>query len=1095
MTIALVKRGFSKVLSDRGAKGTPDTFLPDIVEFSAPHYYCKEDEGVVRMEVSRQGACRGVAEVDFRTVDGSAKEGKRFVGQKGTVRFEPGDRLKTIDIQLVQDDAFDTTLEFSVTLANAYQAQLGLYLWKAVVHVIDDDAFPTNRYRDQLQSNCMEAVPRWNLLLEYFKFNWQDRALRSAALRNFFSDQFSNFKFAWNIMLTNYIMDDVVRPPSGELPKNHAMVMFVIVCALLVPEALALFLDRRRAWRRIQGKAINKLQGNLLRKYLNFDENSRHMVSTSDLTMAITRDVPDLVQTGFLTLFDITEQAGLLLILLALSVTQNGKHYPLLTAVMVLGFPILCFAFFALRHSGSLLRHRKVVSCQTKMISFVKQTTDNFRLIADYFQLSTAVDMFGKKVGDLNNAYTDEAVWQCMNSNFTPALTTLWVLVFALATYQDAKEGGSLPIGQFVTGLGLWKSVGNCYQQIYFDVLKMQQSLSSLENVVYYMNLPVDVPVRMKNARLIHQAARKHENEVYSWLTGEMETNERGFMYHKVKAGVAEACQRGTGGNVVKRQLALYNQTLSQDSWEVPLYTADLMSLYGTKISFAYPLQTGGGTYVLDQADFQISQGKLVVVTGERGGGKATLLNLIGNVLLLPDCDDESTRGSSMLFVPPHTRVLHVGFVSQLVAELNLWENLCFGPSDGEDETAERILAICRRLGMSESVLRLLEAEANEAGERVPLPTPAFKEIDPRASAAMGKLTTRLSGSQDVKMFGTAESMVARRSAQAIVHGERLLSHTDRSLIHIARALIMNPEVLVLHKPLSNFDDVHGQIILEMLREFVDQRGILKPPETRLCRRPRTAIFSVASTRGTEVADVVFHVGAGKVEEVDVARLQHLRQLTRELFEGLDQTGNNRLSFADFVQNMPGAPYAKELLGVEKPDDKAAVGQLFKDIVGHPSALLEYEELVRWVRHYVSEIGLEIYTVGQVAEGRHGAPDFHHMPSVTPEGTHDFRHPAESSRPRLGDAVALPPGERLEPYPLAPHSGEGQAPSLWSRQQPRCDPALLPSDVEISRPAVGAAAPPVAPSASEARKKQRAGPHCTMRKTDVKHLNACSVFC
>ena len=43
-------------------------------------------------------------------------------------------------------------------------------------------------------------------------------------------------------------------------------------------------------------------QENLLRKYLSYTEPSRAAVSVADLTMAITRDVPELIHEGFMSL-------------------------------------------------------------------------------------------------------------------------------------------------------------------------------------------------------------------------------------------------------------------------------------------------------------------------------------------------------------------------------------------------------------------------------------------------------------------------------------------------------------------------------------------------------------------------------------------------------------------------------------------------------------------------------------------------------------------------------------------------------------------------------------------------------------------------
>ena len=49
------------------------------------------------------------------------------------------------------------------------------------------------------------------------------------------------------------------------------------------------------------------------------------------------------------------------------------------------------------------------------------------------------------------------------------------------------------------------------------------------------------------------------------------------------------------------------------------------------------------------------------------------------------------------------------------------------------------------------------------------------------------------------------------------------LRRTNRWLLHVARAFVMNPEVLIVHKPTALVDDHHGQLIMEMMREFVDQ--------------------------------------------------------------------------------------------------------------------------------------------------------------------------------------------------------------------------------------------------------------------------------
>ncbi len=60
----------------------------------------------------------------------------------------------------------------------------------------------------------------------------------------------------------------------------------------------------------------------------------------------------------------------------------------------------------------------------------------------------------------------------------------------------------------------------------------------------------------------------------------------------------------------------------------------------------------------------------------------------------------------------------------------------------------------------------------------------------------------------------------------------------------------MNPDVLILHKPLAQLDELHKHLVMELLKEFVELRGIEKSAEDRRYRCPRTCIFPVADIKG-----------------------------------------------------------------------------------------------------------------------------------------------------------------------------------------------------------------------------------------------------
>merc|ERR1719327_366646 len=61
----------------------------------------------------------------------------------------------------------------------------------------------------------------------------------------------------------------------------------------------------------------------------------------------------------------------------------------------------------------------------------------------------------------------------------------------------------------------------------------------------------------------------------------------------------------------------------------------------------------------------------------------------------------------------------------------------------------------------------------------------------------------------------------SQRAKELMANNGSLMSNTDKCLLHMARAMVMNPEILVLHKPLQQFDNAHARKVLQLLREFV----------------------------------------------------------------------------------------------------------------------------------------------------------------------------------------------------------------------------------------------------------------------------------
>ena len=115
------------------------------------------------------------------------------------------------------------------------------------------------------------------------------------------------------------------------------------------------------------------------------------------------------------------------------------------------------------------------------------------------------------------------------------------------------------------------------------------------------------------------------------------------------------------------------------------------------------------------------------------------------------------------------------------------------------------------------------------------------------------------------------------------VGGEEVkrLSRSDKKLLHLARALVYNPEILIVHSPTLLLDQEHQHVIIDVLRDFVNERGLELPKATRYRRRPRTCVFSTRSKADLRCVDTILECGGGKVKTVSLAEAEkHFRDWT-----------------------------------------------------------------------------------------------------------------------------------------------------------------------------------------------------------------------
>ncbi|TFH70252.1 hypothetical protein E3V39_15360, partial [Gammaproteobacteria bacterium LSUCC0112] len=83
-----------------------------------------EAAGTVTFTVTRSGATGAAASVDYATKDGTATVGSDYTATNGTINFAAGETTKTVTINISNDDVFEGSETFNVTLSNATGASI-----------------------------------------------------------------------------------------------------------------------------------------------------------------------------------------------------------------------------------------------------------------------------------------------------------------------------------------------------------------------------------------------------------------------------------------------------------------------------------------------------------------------------------------------------------------------------------------------------------------------------------------------------------------------------------------------------------------------------------------------------------------------------------------------------------------------------------------------------------------------------------------------------------------------------------------------------------------------------------------------------------
>jgi hypothetical protein len=337
------------------ADDTDAQTTPDVVQFSSFNYYSSEENPTIQITVVRIGRNEERSRVHLSCKDGSAKTGIQYIAIDEVIEFEPGEDYKHVYVKVLQNDSWDTTTEFSVILhqdALLRGAVLGRYAWTARVKIIDDDTFPTNKYHDKIVQQDWASLPRLGLLFEYFKMNINRPGIRSATIKIMLVDQVRNLLNLVNLLLNVYLVDDVLRREKATWLVDSVTWLWILFSFRTTGILLLHYLDYRKIGLRVGGKSRMTLQKALVRKYLNYDSQSRANVDQSGVLMAVSRDAAALVEQGYNNVIRLARQFSGLLYLVAFSLFNQfifKRSISVFIIIQHLAFPVLMATFLAVR--------------------------------------------------------------------------------------------------------------------------------------------------------------------------------------------------------------------------------------------------------------------------------------------------------------------------------------------------------------------------------------------------------------------------------------------------------------------------------------------------------------------------------------------------------------------------------------------------------------------------------------------------------------------------------------------------------------------------------------------------------------------------
>eukprot|EP00928_Gymnodinium_smaydae_P048082 TRINITY_DN32120_c0_g1_i1.p1 TRINITY_DN32120_c0_g1~~TRINITY_DN32120_c0_g1_i1.p1 ORF type:complete len:842 (+),score=208.30 TRINITY_DN32120_c0_g1_i1:148-2673(+) len=475
----------------------------DILQFSASTYYVKEDAGAVEVKVIRIGNLSQRCSVSYRSHDRSAIAGQKYHSVEGSIDFEPGETTKFFEVGVIDDDSFDTTLEFELELFDEHNCDVSSEFRRARVLIIDDDQFPSNQFAKEIEAGEDAALHKvgFSLLWAYVRFCfWHVPGTWWKTVLIMVLTIFPNACYFMSIIIRQYLVDACLNDdyPTEHLlvPNNRKSTAMLLALAWVLPSMLLMGIDYfEMAILEVAFHIRNFLRVNLFRKYLNYTDEARAQVPIQDLKTSVMEDIPELVESGYIILFEIWRSLGKILVVLFYLLQKHPR-----SAGPVFVYPIIFCTWMSFNYTKRLTLLSKQGEAESDTQGCLIHADNAHRVITDYRQRGFVVRQFEELLLGQRELAMKIKHFNFWNNQVLP-LVSLAFVFYQVGLVSDQVIDGSMSLGRFLATLNVYKDLGDKWEGIYSCLVDLIKVIDPLSGITSQINLPTDMPMEMERYR------------------------------------------------------------------------------------------------------------------------------------------------------------------------------------------------------------------------------------------------------------------------------------------------------------------------------------------------------------------------------------------------------------------------------------------------------------------------------------------------------------------------------------------------------------------------------------------------------------------